>query len=371
MFQKGLKDVIAVHTKIASVDGEKGELRYRGVSIGDLIATHSFEEVAYFMWTGVLPGESELCILNEKLIAGRELPLHVVKIIDALPADMPLMDAIRTAVSAYGHPAFKDEIIEDQALVLTAALPVIIALHYRNQQGQSIVEADPTLSHTANYLWMLTGVLPNDVQVEALETYLKLTMEHGLNASTFAARVTISTESDLTSAITSAIGTMKGPLHGGAPSGVIDLLEEMETLGNIRPVIEAKMKRGERIMGFGHRIYKTEDPRSVLLRDKCISMSGEDDWLDLATAAEKEIISLLEEYKPGRKLYTNVEYYAAAIMRSIEMPPELFTPTFSAARIVGWTAHAIEQLSDNTIFRPQSVFVGEMVVLDERFHVER
>lgn len=370
MFQKGLKDVIAVHTKIASVDGEKGELRYRGVFIGDLLAKHSFEEVAYFMWNGVFPEENDLRILDEKMLVGRELPLHVMAIIDALPAEMALMDAMRTAISAYGYTEFNDETIEDQAIILTAGLPVIIARHYRNQQGQSIVQADLTLSHTANYLWMLTGALPTEVQVEALETYLKLTMEHGLNASTFAARVTISTESDLISAVTSAIGTMKGPLHGGAPSGVIDLLEEMGTQGNIRLVVEDKMKSGERIMGFGHRIYKTEDPRSILLRDKCISMSGEDDWLDLATAAEKEIISLLEEYKPGRKLYTNVEYYAAAIMRSIEMPPELFTPTFSAARIVGWTAHAIEQLSDNTIFRPQSVYVGELIDSDERFHVE-
>ncbi|HJF31812.1 MAG TPA: citrate synthase/methylcitrate synthase [Sporosarcina psychrophila] len=363
MFQKGLKDVIAVHTNIASVDGDKGELRYRGVSVGNLIATHSFEEVAYFMWNGVFPGDEELHELNEKMIAGRELPSHVIAIIEALPANMPLMDVMRTAISAYGHTAFKDGTIEDQAIILTAALPVIIARHYRNQNGQTIVEADSALSHTANYLWMLTGEMPNDVQVEALETYLKLTMEHGLNASTFAARVTISTESDLVSAITSAIGTMKGPLHGGAPSGVIDLLEEMGTRDNIRRVVEGKIKGGERIMGFGHRIYKTEDPRSILLRDKCISMSGEDAWLDLATVAEKEIIALLEEHKPGRKLYTNVEYYAAAIMRSIDMPPELFTPTFSAARIVGWTAHAIEQLSDNTIFRPQSVYVGE-------FHVE-
>ena len=251
--------------------------------------------------------------------------------------------------------------VEDQAILLTAALPVIIARHYRNQHGQPIVEANPALSHTANYLWMLTGELPNEVQVEALETYLKLTMEHGLNASTFAARVTISTESDITSAVTSAIGTMKGPLHGGAPSAVIELLEEIGTPENIRPVVEKKMTSGERIMGFGHRIYKTEDPRSILLRDKCISLSGKDDWLDLATAAEKEIIALLATYKPGRKLYTNVEYYAAAIMRSIDMPPALFTPTFSAARIVGWTAHAMEQLNDNTIFRPQSVYTGEWV----------
>lgn len=370
MFQKGLKDVVAVHTKIASVDGDKGELRYRGVSVGDLIATHSFEEVAYFLWTGCLPSESDLHLLTEKMNAGRKIPHHIVAIIDALPASMLLMDAMRTAVSAYASTEFQDETIENQAIILTAALPIIIARHYRNKMGLSIIEENPHLSHTANYLWMLTGIQPTEVQVEALETYLKLTMEHGMNASTFASRVTISTESDLTSAMTSAIGTMKGPLHGGAPSGVIDLLEEMGTRDNIRPVIEEKLNIGERIMGFGHRIYKTEDPRSILLRDKCISMAGEDDWLDLATTAETEIISLLEEYKPGRKLYTNVEYYAAAIMRSINMPPELFTPTFSVARMVGWSAHAIEQLSDNTIFRPQSVYVGELVHSDKMFQLK-
>ncbi|MBE1554997.1 citrate synthase/methylcitrate synthase [Sporosarcina limicola] len=361
MFQKGLKDVVAVHTKIASVDGDKGELRYRGVLVGDLIPSHSFEEVAYFIWQGELPGENELRNLQGKMIEGRELPDHIGAIIDALPADMSLMDAMRTVISAYAHVDFKDRTIEEQAIILTAALPVVISRHYRNMKGLSIVKANPNLSHTANFLWMLTGVLANEVHVEALETYLKLTMEHGLNASTFAARVTISTESDLTAAITSALGTMKGPLHGGAPSGVIDLLEAIGLTENIRPVVEEKVKSGERIMGFGHRIYKTEDPRSILLRDKCVSMSGKDSWLDLATEAEKEIIALLETYKPGRKLYTNVEYYAAAIMRSIEMPPELFTPTFSAARIVGWTAHAMEQLNDNTIFRPQSVYVGELV----------
>lgn len=361
MFQKGLKDVVAVHTKIASVDGEKGELRYRGVVIGDLISAHSFEEVAYFMWYGKFPEEKELHRLNEKLLEGRELPQHIKIIIDAFPTDLPLMDAMRTAVSAYGHTEFKSKSIVEQGILLTAAFPVIIARHYRNQQKQTVIQADSTLSHTANYLWMLTGTMPSEVQVEALETYLKLTMEHGMNASTFAARVTISTESDLTSAITSAIGTMKGPLHGGAPSGVIDLLEEIGTAENIRPVVKEKIKSGERIMGFGHRIYKTEDPRSILLRDKCLGMAGKDAWLDLATATEKEIIDLLEVHKPGRKLYTNVEYYAAAIMRSIDMPSELFTPTFSAARIVGWTAHAVEQLSDNVIFRPESIYVGTLV----------
>lgn len=357
MFQKGLKDIVAVHTTIASVEGDIGELRYRGIQVGELIANHSFEEIAYYLWNGKFPDENDSSTLQE----GRGLPAHVKAIIDALPPKTPMMDAMRTAISAYAHNEFTNQTIEQQARHLTTALPAIIARHYRNANGLPVIEPDPSLSHTANYLWMLTGTIPADVHVEALETYLKLTMEHGMNASTFAARVTISTESDLTAAVTSALGTMKGPLHGGAPSAVIELLEEIGTEENIRPVILNKLQNGERIMGFGHRIYKTEDPRSILLRNKCADLTGRDNWLDLATTAETEINALLEEYKPGRKLYTNVEYYAAAIMRAIQMPPELFTPTFSVARMVGWTAHAIEQLSDNTIFRPQSVYVGKKV----------
>ncbi|MCK1998702.1 citrate synthase/methylcitrate synthase [Psychrobacillus psychrodurans] len=355
MFQKGLKDVVAVHTKIASVDGEVGELRYRGILVDELVASSTFEQLAGFLWTGESGTEKEL-----ELNHCRELPAHIIAIIDALPTEISLMDAMRTAISAYSQSAFKEKLIEEQAVILTAALPMIVARHYRNQQGLPIIESNKDLSYTANYLWMLTGVIPSDVQVEALETYLKLTMEHGLNASTFAARVTISTESDLTAAITSAIGTMKGPLHGGAPSGVISMLNEFEDPTQIRTIVKNKIETGEKIMGFGHRIYKTEDPRSIILREKCLELQGKDAWLDIATIAEKEIIELLAEYKPGRKLYTNVEYYAAAIMRSINMPSELFTPTFSVARMVGWTAHAIEQLEDNTIFRPQSIYVGQI-----------
>ena len=352
MYQRGLKDIVAVHTNIASVEGNIGELRYRGVKVNELVPNLSFEELANFLWTGK---RTSATLQND-----RELPNHIKNIIDALPKETTLMDAMRTAISAYAHKEFKEKTIQEQAVILTTALPIIVARHYRNQHDLSIVDPDPQLSHTANYLWMLNGELPSEVQVEALETYLKLTMEHGLNASTFAARVTISTESDLTAAVTSALGTMKGPLHGGAPAGVIDLLNEFKDPSSIRTIVESKIKNGEKIMGFGHRVYKTEDPRSILLREKCLQLQGRDAWLDLATIAEKEIIDLLAEHKPGRKLYTNVEYYAAAIMRSINMPPELFTPTFSAARMVGWTAHAIEQINDNTIFRPESVYVGEL-----------
>ncbi|MGK7378688.1 citrate synthase/methylcitrate synthase [Planococcus sp. 1R117A] len=358
MFQKGLKGVTAVQTKIASVDGDKGELRYRGKEVGEAIRRKSFEEVAYFLWHGHDASEQELKELKSQLLKHRQIPVHVSETAKLLPREASLMDGLRTLISAYSHDDFTCLPIEEQAVALTAAFPVLTALLFRLKQKEEFIEPRSDLSHTANYLWMINGKVPTEAQTEALETYLKLTMEHGMNASTFAARVTISTESDLTSAITSAIGTMKGPLHGGAPSGVIDLLEEINVPEQIESLILKKLENGEKIMGFGHRIYRTEDPRSIILREKCLALQGADPWLDLAVAAEKEIIRLLNQHKSGRALYTNVEFYAAAIMRSIAMTPILFTPTFSAARIVGWTAHAMEQQQDNVIFRPQSEYIG-------------
>jgi citrate synthase len=358
MFQKGLKGIVAVQTGIASVDGDKGELRYRGKLVGEVIEGKSFEETAYFLWHGRFPAAEELEELTEQLIRYRLLPSHIIEIAKCLPMGTPIMDGLRTLISAYTHHAFTKLPPAEQAIAFTAALPVLTAMLYRIQKGEEIVRPRNGLSHTANYLWMLEGFEPSSAQVEALETYLKLTMEHGMNASTFAARVTISTESDMGSAVTSALGTMKGPLHGGAPSGVIDLLDEIGEAENIKPVISAKLEKGEKIMGFGHRVYRTEDPRSILLREKCLALQDADPWLDLAVKAEDEIIQLLNAHKPGRALYTNVEFYAAAIMRSINMPPELFTPTFSVARIVGWTTHILEQQQDNVIFRPQSEYIG-------------
>ncbi|MFF2753584.1 citrate/2-methylcitrate synthase [Psychrobacillus sp. NPDC058041] len=360
MFQKGLKGIVAVQTKISLVDGENGVLRYRGTDVKELIPDYSFEQIAYFLLYDKLPTDEELHQFNIKLKEGRSLPIHVQNIIDALPTTVSIMDVMRTAISAFATTEFLQMQMMEQAIVLTGALPVVVARHYRKKLGLAIIETKDDFSHTENYLWLLNGIKPTSTQVEALETYLKLTMEHGLNASTFAARVTVSTESDLPAAITSAIGTMKGPLHGGAPSGVLNLLEEIKDESRIQPVIEEKIKNGEKVMGFGHRIYKTEDPRSILLREACLRLQGSDSWLDLATKAEKEITVLLEKYKPGRKLYTNVEFYAAAIMRSIDMPAVLFTPTFSVARIVGWSAHVIEQVDDQAMFRPQSVYLGEI-----------
>lgn len=358
MFQKGLKGVVAVQTAIASVEGDKGELRYRGMLVNEVIHQKSFEQTAYFLWYGHHASNEELAILTEQLKSQRHLPDYLMAIARLLPKDTSLMDGIRTLVSAYQHAQFKELEIQQQAVALTAALPVMTALLYRQNTGQEFIAPRSDLGHTANYLWMIKGQVPTHAQTEALETYLNLTMEHGLNASTFAGRVTISTESDLSAVIVSALGTMKGPLHGGAPSGVLELLDEIQSPEKIKPIVEQKLAQGEKIMGFGHRVYRTEDPRAILLREKCQQLQQEDPWLNLAVMAETEITQLLNDRKPGRALYTNVEFYAAAIMRSIQMPPELFTPTFSIARIVGWTAHAIEQQRDNVIFRPQSEYIG-------------
>ncbi|MDE5411767.1 citrate synthase/methylcitrate synthase [Alkalihalobacterium chitinilyticum] len=360
MVNKGLKGVVAAETAISHIDGKEGKLIYRGYEIRNLTAAHSFEEVAFLLWFGHLPTVAELDKLNTELVKSRYLTETMKTVMDVLPTNMDFMSVIRTVISAEGTIDYGWKPTISQAITLTAVMPTIIAYWYNKVQGKTCNEPVETLSHVENYLYMLNGSSPLEAQVEALETYMILTLEHGMNASTFSARVTASTESDIVSAITSAIGTMKGPLHGGAPSGVIDLLNAIETVEKTEDVIRKKLMSGEKLMGFGHRVYKTHDPRAIALRKKLIGLSGEDRWLDLAVHVENVAVKLLNELKPGRALYTNVEFYAAAIMKSINLAPELFTPTFTASRVVGWSAHVLEQAEDNTIFRPQSEYVGTM-----------
>ncbi|AYC30570.1 citrate/2-methylcitrate synthase [Paenisporosarcina cavernae] len=354
MFVKGLKGVVAVETAIASVDGEKGELRYRGRLLQDVLKEGAtFESVAAYLWGSEV--DRVKSILRESMEWSEEERAFLL----SLPKTISIMDSLRTMMSIQATSSFLKKSLAEQAIFLTAKAAVYVAAIYRMHLGKTIIFPQRDQGFVWNYLNMIHGNEPTAVQVEPLETYMVATMEHGLNASTFAARVTISSESDLPSAVVSALGTMKGPLHGGAPSGVLALLDEISEQGSIEQVIEQKLQQGEKIMGFGHRIYKTEDPRSIILRDTCMRLTSEDMWLKLATQAEKVIIDLLEQHKPGRKLYTNVEFYAAAIMRSTNLPPELFTPTFSVARMVGWTSHGIEQLQDNVIFRPESTYIGK------------
>jgi len=361
MLQKGLKGIVAAETKISHIDGEKGQLIYRGYAIKNLAKKYSFEEIAYLLWYGYLPDPDQLAALDSQLKQNRDLPEFLKKVIQLLPDHMDMMSVIRTAISAeggYQDYSWKPSI--SQAIRLTALVPSIIAFRKRQLAGQEFVSPRHDLNHVANYLYMLNGTVPSSVHVEALKTYMILTQEHGMNASTFSARVTISTESDMVSAVTSAIGTMKGPLHGGAPSGVIDLLQEIAAAGDAEKVIRTKLAKGEKLMGFGHRVYKTHDPRAIALKEKLVELIGKDEWLDMAMAVEKTAVRVLEELKPGRSLYTNVEFYAAAIMKAINMDTELFTPTFTASRMAGWTAHILEQAENNTIFRPQSSYIGTL-----------
>ena len=356
MFQPGLKGVTAVQTELSNIDGNKGLLTYRGTTVQSLVENYSFEEVAYFLLYNKFPDAEQLKEFTLNLIQNRIIPDYLVTILNQLPQKMQLMDVMRTIISAYYTDS--NENIFQTAEKLIAFMPTLISYRYRQVNDRPIIKPDHELNHVENFIYMLTGKR-NSNHAKILETYLMLTMEHGLNASTFAARVTISTESDLVSAITSALGTMKGPLHGGAPSGVIALLEEIGTKEAICEVIHKKLKNKEKIMGFGHRVYKTVDPRAEALKTILMQMDDLPEWITLALETEKETIKILQQSKPDKKLYTNVEYYAAAIMKTINIDPDLFTPIFSSSRIVGWCAHAIEQLDNNTIFRPNAIYVGK------------
>lgn len=356
----GLAGVIAAETELSLVDGEKGRLVYRGYWAKELALHHTFEEAAYLLWHGKLPNEAELDRLKQQFKQLRILPDYIERLIESLPADMEMMSVVRTAVSARGQASYTWPPAVEQAIEITAMIPTVIAYRSQLLEGKPRIEPDLALDHVANYLYMLSGRKANAAQVRALEAYFVLTMEHGMNASTFAARVIASTQSDLASAVSGAVGAMKGPLHGGAPTEVIHMLNDIGTKESAEAWIRSALERGERIMGFGHRIYKTRDPRAEALREITSQLSGDDEWLDLARHVEQTAIALLEEYKPGRKLYTNVEFYAAAILRAVDMPSSLFTPTFTASRAAGWTAHVLEQAENNRIFRPESLYVGSV-----------
>lgn len=356
MFQPGLKGITAVQTELSHIDGEKGLLSYRGIPVQKLVEKYSFEEIAFYLLYGEFPTEIELSNFESNLLKYRIIPNYMKQILDLLPDSLQLMDVLRTMVSVHSNTKNHDN--HTIAIQLIAVLPTIIAYRYRRLRKLSIIEPNSNLKHIENFIYMLNGE-SDKIKAKILETYCILTMEHGLNASTFAARVTISTESDLISAITSAIGTMKGPLHGGAPSGVIELLEAIKTEDNICEVIHKKLENKERIMGFGHRVYKTTDPRAEALKSTIMELDNLPNWISLAMKTEEETIKLLKSYKPNQRLYTNVEYYAAAIMKTLDLDPALFTPIFSASRVVGWSAHAIEQLNNNTIFRPNAAYIGK------------
>lgn len=359
MAAKGLQNIVVGTTTKSLVEGEKGHLVLNGYEIGQLAGHANFEEVAYLLWYGNQPTAAETKKLRQQMAAHRELPDTVVNALRALPHDAEPMDALRTGVSALGATTPGVNIDLDHALALTAQVATIIATFHRLRSGRELLAPRADLDHGSNYLYLVTGQAPTAQAQTMINAYLVLLADHGMNASTFTARVITSTGSDLYSAVTGGIGALKGPLHGGAPSKVLDMLDAIGTAENAEPWIRDALARKERLMGFGHRVYKTTDPRAEILRE--IARTNSDPELfRLAQTVEDKGLEILHEAKPDQRLYTNVEFYSAAVLNAVGLPRDLFTPTFAASRTAGWTAHILEQAADNRLIRPDVEYVGAL-----------
>ncbi|HJQ39860.1 MAG TPA: citrate synthase/methylcitrate synthase [Thermoanaerobaculia bacterium] len=340
----GLEGIVAAETRLSMVDGERGELVIAGYRVEDLAPRFTFEETVNLLFEA----------------AGFGVRWHSHRFPKAVampPQSIPLMDALRM-----GAASLSAENDEEAALLLLGAFPVIVAGQWRRQNGLDPIAPREDLGYAANYLYMLTGVEPHAELVRGLETYLNTVVDHGLNASTFTARVIASTGSDLISAITGAIGALKGPLHGGAPGPALDMVFEIGDASRAEEVLRRKIESGERLMGFGHRVYKVRDPRADVLAaaaERMFTRAGDMRLYELARSVEATALRLLEEYKPGRRLQTNVEFYTALLLHGLGLEVPLFTPTFAISRVAGWIAHCIEQRRTGRIIRPQSVYVGE------------
>jgi citrate synthase len=369
---EGLEGVVAASTALSHVFGEEGKLIYRGYDIHELAGKASFEEVAHLLWIGHLPNTAELADFRAKLSANRALPTAVIDGLRVLPNDALPMDALRTGVSLLGAidtKTFSDTPNLSEAIALSARIPGILATFFRLRQGLEPVQPKAEHNTAQSYLYQLFGNEPEERHWKPLEVYLVLLADHGMNASTFTARVIASTLSDLCSAITGAVGALKGPLHGGAPSKVLDMLNDIGTAENVDNWLATALDRGDRLMGFGHRVYKAEDPRAEILREMARTAS-DPAFFALSLTTETKALEALNERKPGRRLYTNVEFYSAAVLAAVGLPGDMFTPTFAVSRSVGWSAHVLEQVSNNRLIRPQSQFVGrsdkKFVPVDER-----
>ncbi|HEY7130815.1 MAG TPA: citrate synthase [Candidatus Limnocylindrales bacterium] len=350
-YSPGLEGVLAGETSLSKVDGANGRLIYRGYRIGDLVEHGTYPAVANLLWTGDWDP-------NAHLPTG-PVPDAVLTALKALPTAAKPMDALRTAVSAWGaSQGIAWPPTAEQARALTAASPSALAAFARIREGKDPIEPDPSLDLVSGFLYQLKGERPDAGTARALDAYFVVGAEHGFNASTFTALVVTSTQSDLASAVCGAIGTMKGPLHGGAPSEVVDQLSQVGSVENAEKWLTAALDRHERLMGFGHRVYRAYDPRAAALRKVAESMEHKPDWLQLAIQVEDVALRLLAERYPDRPLKTNVEYYAAPVLQGVGLTPDLFPATFSLARHAGWTAHALEQAANNRLIRPDVRYVG-------------
>ena len=366
IFVSGLEGVMAAETRLSSVDGEAGELIIAGFPVDELASRASFEETVFLLWHDALPDSEQLESFREALAARRALPAAALDLLRAgASQEAPTMDALRMAAGTVSLGVHDGAATEDryyaEALTLVACLPTIVAAYWRLLDGEEPVAPDPELGHAANYLYMLTGERPSAEFVRALETYLNAVVDHGMNASTFAARVIVSTRSDVESAVVGAIGALKGPLHGGAPGPALDVVFEIGDKGQAGDVLREKLGRGERLMGFGHRIYKVRDPRADVLAsaaERLYATDGDEEFYKLTLEVEEVALRLLAEHKPGRNLKTNVEFYTALLLHGLGLPTQLFSPTFAVGRVAGWTAHCLEQRAVDRLIRPQSAYVG-------------
>src|SRR5947208_8225024 len=357
---KGLEGVVATTSSICYIDGEQGVLAYRGIDIHELADNSTFEETCYLLWFGRLPRRNELKELQDRLAEERKLDASAINLLRLVPKHALPMDVLRTAVSAlsFYDPEEKNNDREanvHKAIRLTSQIAMIVAAYDRIRKGKSVVDPDRSLSHAANFLLMLNGTPPSATAERALDIALILHADHELNASTFAARVTAATLSDMHSAITSAIGALKGPLHGGANEAVFHILEKIDSSG-ADPVeyVRQMLAQKKKISGFGHRVYHTEDPRATHLRrmseDLCKS-TGQPKWFEMSRKIEQFV-------KSEKKLNANVDFYSASTYHVPGMDVDLFTPIFAVSRISGWSAHVIEQLDDNRLIRPRADYIG-------------
>ncbi len=371
--ERGLEGVVVAETRLSDIDGAAGELTIAAFPLSELAANATFEETLFLLWNDRLPTADELDALRDDLAGKRALPDAVRPVLRAAAeADAPAMDALRMGAAA-ASLARDDEDPEADARHLVAQFPTIVATYWRLRRGDEPVAPREDLRHAASYLHLLTGAEPDPAETRGLETYLNSVVDHGLNASTFTARAIVSTEADLVSAVTGAVGALKGPLHGGAPGPVLEMLLEIRESADPEGYLADLLDSGERVMGFGHRVYDVRDPRAAVLSDaaeRFYAASGDEDFLDLAREFERTAVDVLADRKPGANLETNVEFYTALLLHGIGVPRELFTATFGVARVGGWTAHCLEQLSDNRLVRPRARYVGdhgrEWVPVEER-----
>ena len=356
---KGLDGIVAGQSSICYIDGQKGELVYRGINIDELAANSTFEEVVYLLWHGTLPKKDQLAKLQRDLAANRSLPVPVIDFLRTVPKTADPMDVLRTAVSFLGifDEESKDNSLEAnwrKSVRLVAKMPTLVANFHTFRTTGDYVKPDASLGHSANFLYMLNGVPPGDTSIKTMDCALVLQADHEFNASTFAARVTVATLSDIYSGVTSAIGTLKGPLHGGANEAVMNMLLDIKTLDRVESYVKELFTKKKKIPGFGHRVYKVEDPRAKHMKKFSKQLAETIDNLKWYEMSEK----IEELVKKEKGLLPNVDFYSASTYYYLGISVDLYTPIFAISRTAGWTAHIMEQYSDNRLIRPLSDYAG-------------